>query len=206
MAVETPTTGTQHVRQRALRVARRVVGSDGLGALTIARLAEDSGVSNGSLYHHFGSRGGIVRALCVEAFRSGLRSITDELDDRPAAIAIPDAAAAYVRWCCGDRARATLLYEGISQVDDPERLAASKAEDFAPVAAWFACRADDGEVRAVEAWELDPIVMAPAHECVRRDLLSGGAFSAAAAVPAIAQAVWATVKPAIATRSDTLPS
>lgn len=195
MAGDTLSVRTRELRRRVLRTARHVVGADGLGALTVARLSGESGVSNGSLYHHFGSRGGIVGALCVEAFDTGVRPILGELDDRPAADAVPAAASAYVRWCCADRARATLLYEGMAQVDDPGGVAASKADVLAPVAAWFARRARAGDVRPVASWELDPIVMAPAHECVRRDLLSGGGWSAADAVPAIGRAVWAIVRP-----------
>lgn len=195
MTSDTPSARSQALRRRVLRAALDVVRSDGLAALTIAELTARSGVSNGSLYHHFGSRGGIVGALYAEVFAAGIATIVAELDERPAAVAVPAAAAAYVRWCCADRARATLLYEGIAQVDDGAGLAAAKGEVFAPVVAWFAGRADAGEVRTIDGWQLDPIVMAPAHECIRRDLLSDGAWSAGAVADAIGRAVWALARP-----------
>ena len=195
MPSDTPRPATADLRTRVLDVARGIISAGGLAALTVARLSTESGTSNGSLYHHFGSRGAIIGELCLEAFVAGLGPVAAELDDRPAAVAVPAMAAAYVGWCCGDRARATLLYEGIAQVEHPARLLAAKREAFTPVATWFEQRVRAGEVRAVAPEELDPIVMAPAHECVRRDLLSDGAWSAAAMAPAIGRAVWGIVQP-----------
>lgn len=195
MTSDTPTAESQALHDRVLRAALEVIRTDGLAALTIAELTARSGVSNGSLYHHFGSRGGIVRALYADVFAGGIDAITDELDERPAAVAVPAAASAYVRWCCADRARATLLYEGITQVDDRAGLAAAKDQVFAPVVAWFTAQADAGEVRPIADWQLDPIMMAPAHECIRRDLLSGGAWSAGDVADEIGQAVWALARP-----------
>lgn len=184
------------LRAQVLDTARGLVGAEGLGALTVARLSAEAGVANGSLYHHFGSRGGIVAELCLEAFTACLRPISAELDDRPAVVAVPAMAEAYVRWCVADRGRATLLYEGIGQVDDPQRLVATKAAAFGHVVGWMAGRAAVGEVRPVEAWELDPIVLAPAHECVRRHLLSGGRWDAVTVTPQIGRAVWGILRPA----------
>ena len=195
MPSDTPRLATADLRTRVLDVARGIIATGGLAAMTIARLSTESGMSNGSMYHHFGSRGAIIGELCLEAFVACLQPVSAELDDRPAAVAVPAMAAAYVGWCCGDRARATLLYEGIAEVEHPARLLAAKCEAFAPVATWFEQRVRAGEVRAVTPDEIDPIVMAPAHECVRRDLLSDGAWSAASMAPAIGRAVWRIVQP-----------
>jgi AcrR family transcriptional regulator len=190
-ATRRPTTASS---AQVLAAARHLIGTEGLPAMTIARLSAESGMSNGSIYHHFGSRGGIIRELYLEAFAAALRPITDELDDRAAAIAVPAMARAYVLWCAGDRARARILYEGIAQVDDPLGLVAAKARLSDDVVAWFAARARDGELRSTEPWELDPIVMAPAHECVRRHLISGGQWNVVEAAPNIGRAVWGIVR------------
>lgn len=47
---------------RVLDAVLRILATDGLGALTTARLACESGVSNGSIYHRFGSRRSLVAA------------------------------------------------------------------------------------------------------------------------------------------------
>jgi AcrR family transcriptional regulator len=178
-----------------LAAARGLIGTEGLAAMTIARLSARSGMSNGSLYHHFGSRGGIIRELYLEAFAACLWPITAELDERAAAVAVPAMARAYVQWCAADRARARILYEGISQVGDPLGLVAAKADLSECVVNWFAARAGTGELRSFEPWELDPIVMAPAHECVRRHLISGGQWDVIQATPSIGRAVWNIVRP-----------
>lgn len=49
---------------RVLDAVLALLATEGLGALTTARVARESGVSNGSIYHRFGSR----RALLAAAF------------------------------------------------------------------------------------------------------------------------------------------
>lgn len=53
-------------RQQMLETARAILGEEGAEALTLARLAERAGVSKPIAYEHFGTRGGLLIALCDE--------------------------------------------------------------------------------------------------------------------------------------------
>ena len=74
---------------RAVRAARRLVSAGGLAAATIDAVSREAGVSNGSLYHWFGDRVGLLEAaqldfyaeidgLAREAMASGLPDDRDE--------------------------------------------------------------------------------------------------------------------------------
>lgn len=53
-------------RQQLLETARAILGEEGAEALTLARLAERAGVSKPIAYEHFGTRAGLLIALCDE--------------------------------------------------------------------------------------------------------------------------------------------
>ncbi len=66
---------------RALDVVTAMLDSGGEGSLRLADVSKQSGVSIGSLYHHFGSRTGLVAAARERQFREGL-SYRGQIDTR----------------------------------------------------------------------------------------------------------------------------
>jgi AcrR family transcriptional regulator len=175
-------------RQVIVQAALELVAEAGLPALTIAALTVRSGASNGSVYHHFGSRNGVVAALYDDSFRQCVDALLVTLDDRPAALAVPDMVRRYLDWVVANPARADVLYAAVS-----EDVGDGKADAFAPVASWFAERMVAREIRALPPSALDPVVMGPAHECARRFLRTSGAFDLADVREIAAQAVWRIV-------------
>ncbi|NNL67839.1 MAG: TetR/AcrR family transcriptional regulator [Myxococcales bacterium] len=57
-------------RARILVAAARFLGEEGYEAMTAARVASAAGVSEGLLFHHFGSKRGVLEAL-AESFGEG---------------------------------------------------------------------------------------------------------------------------------------
>ncbi|GAA5070333.1 AcrR family transcriptional regulator [Thermocatellispora tengchongensis] len=184
-------------RQAILDAALEIVGGAGFDALTIVRLSEVSGASNGSIYHHFGSRGGVIAALYRDSFARLVRAMLPALDARPAADVVPDLAGRYLDWVAAEPTRARFVYgaPAAGLVALGEGMAGDKAEIMAPIAAWFGERARAGEVRAMPVWALDAVVMGPVHECARRYLLAPDAFDLAAARPLVTAAAWSIVRP-----------
>ncbi|MFD1150000.1 TetR/AcrR family transcriptional regulator [Saccharothrix hoggarensis] len=175
--------------QRAvLDAALALVDERGLDGVTITALTARSGVSNGSVYHHFGSRAGLFAVLYGESFAHCVAAMVPALDAGDAEAAVRALVARYLDWVVEHPGRARFLY-GAPLTADP----AAKAEAFAPVARWFAERMAAGELRALPLWALDPVVLGPAHECARRHLLGG--FDLADAADFVADAVWAAVAP-----------
>ncbi|KJK33605.1 hypothetical protein UK23_45450 [Lentzea aerocolonigenes] len=175
-------------RQSLLDAALKLVEEGGLDAVTIAALTERSGMSNGSIYHHFGSRAGVFAQLYADSYGRCVAAMRPALDSRAAGDAVRDLALRYLDWVTENPSRARFLYAAPDHADP-----AVKQAEFAPVLAWFLSRMESGEMRAVPPWALEPVVMGPAHESVRRFLL--GVFDLAEAREIIADAVWAVLKP-----------
>ncbi len=71
-----------------LDAASGLVRRDGVQAMTLARVAEEAGVSKGGLLHHFGSKDELIAALLADTLAeadAGLASIVD--GDQPGAFA-----------------------------------------------------------------------------------------------------------------------
>ncbi|WP_181320447.1 TetR/AcrR family transcriptional regulator [Saccharothrix carnea] len=175
--------------QRAvLDAALALVDEGGLDAVTISALTARSGVSNGSVYHHFGSRAGLFAVLYGESFAHCVAAIVPALDLGDAEKVVRALVARYLGWVAEHPGRARFLYAAPSTADP-----VVKAEVFEPVARWFAARMAAGELREIPLWALDPVVMGPAHECARRHLM--GVLDLAAASDLVGDAVWASVAP-----------
>ncbi|HEV2505563.1 MAG TPA: TetR/AcrR family transcriptional regulator [Mesorhizobium sp.] len=67
-------------RQQLLETARHVIGREGTEALTLGHLAEQAGVSKPIAYEHFGTRAGLLIALCDDYNDRQLAAQTRVLD------------------------------------------------------------------------------------------------------------------------------
>jgi AcrR family transcriptional regulator len=177
-------------RQVVLSTALELVTEGGLDALTISRLTTRSGVSNGSVYHHFGSRGGVLGELYRDSYERCVASLVPALDGRPAADVVPELVSRYLDWIVANQARARFIYAASAEGEVPD----GKTVILGPVAAWFVQRMERGEVRALPVWALDPVVMGPAHECARRFLAAPGQFDLGTARRLAAEAAWAVAR------------
>jgi AcrR family transcriptional regulator len=175
-------------RQSLLDAALQLVSEGGLDAVTIAALTERSGMSNGSIYHHFGSRAGVFAQLYADSYARCVAAMLPALDSGPAAVVVRTLTLHYLDWVVSNPSRARFLYAAPDHADP-----SVKQAEFAPVLAWFLDRMASGELRSVPPWALEPVVMGPAHESVRRFLL--GVFDLGEAREIIADAVWAVLKP-----------
>ncbi|MEU7532334.1 TetR/AcrR family transcriptional regulator [Saccharothrix sp. NPDC042600] len=173
--------------QQAVLDAALALVEEGL-PVTISALTARSGVSNGSIYHHFGSRDGLFAVLYEESFARCVAAMVPAIELGDAEKVVRGMALRYLDWVAANPGRARFLYAEPLSADPAVKLAT-----FAPVAAWFAERAAEGSVRGFPLWALDPVVMGPAHECARRFLM--GAFDLAQARDVVADAVWGAVAP-----------
>ncbi|RDI26729.1 TetR/AcrR family transcriptional regulator [Lentzea flaviverrucosa] len=175
-------------RQSLLDAALELVGEGGLDAVTIAALTERSGMSNGSIYHHFGSRAGVFAQLYADSYGRCVAAMLPALRAGSAEEGVRGLTLSYLDWVMANPSRARFLYAAPDHADP-----AAKMAEFAPVLAWFLDRMASGELRTVPPWALEPVAMGPAHESVRRFLL--GVFDLAQAREIVADAVWAVLKP-----------
>nr|BFE77710.1 hypothetical protein GCM10020093_003110 [Planobispora longispora] len=121
-------------REAVMSAALRIVSEGGLEAMTISRLAEVSGASNGSIYHHFGSRGGVVGALYRESFAELVGAMLPALDDRPAWTVVPDLAGRFLDWVVAEPTRAEFVYRAsVAGLIEENGKAEFKARVMAPL-------------------------------------------------------------------------
>lgn len=81
-------------RTRVIDAARELFFEQGVDATSVAEICRRSGVSNGSLFHHFGSKEAIALAIFIEVRQHYWLHVLDAME---AAEAVPDAAEASVR-------------------------------------------------------------------------------------------------------------
>jgi len=70
---------SEKTKSRVLDATRELLMEHGISELTMKDVHEKSGVSNGSIFHHFGSKDGIIGALFVEERRAYLTSVSDAI-------------------------------------------------------------------------------------------------------------------------------
>lgn len=68
-------TRSEATKNRVLDAARDLLMEQGISELTMKDVQERSGVSNGSIFHHFGSKDGILAALFAAERRAYLGSV-----------------------------------------------------------------------------------------------------------------------------------
>lgn len=68
-------------RAKVLEAATELILAHGHESVSLKDISDLSGVSNGSIFHHFGSKEGIIRALFVRERQSYLGTVADAILD-----------------------------------------------------------------------------------------------------------------------------
>ncbi|MEU0164005.1 TetR/AcrR family transcriptional regulator [Streptomyces iakyrus] len=163
---------TGDTRTRVLTCAATLAAQGGFDALSVAALSAASGVSNGSIYHHFGSKEGVLAALLVEIIESYQGAVLTVLDDHPddAPGGVHGIVDAHLRWTEENRDSARLLHEHGEQVTqgrERERVASLNQHFREHSAAWLDRQTKDGALPAMSVEVAHAIVFAPAQEVCR---------------------------------------
>lgn len=187
---------TGDTRTRVLTCAAALAAQGGFDALSVAALSASSGVSNGSIYHHFGSKEGVLAALLVEIIESYQQAVLTALDDLPddARGGVHGIVAAHLRWTEDNRDNARLLHQYREQVArgrGREQVAHLNQRFRERSAAWLDHQAESGALPAIPVEVAHAIVFAPAQE-VCRLWLSGKPFASPTSFSAaLGAAAWA---------------
>ncbi|HEV3227375.1 MAG TPA: TetR/AcrR family transcriptional regulator [Acidimicrobiales bacterium] len=72
----------EHVRQRLIDAARRVVLRDGHEGATTRAILDEAGLSAGSLYNYFGSKDDLFEALAEQVVQQNIRAFSDSDEGR----------------------------------------------------------------------------------------------------------------------------
>ncbi|CAM5402923.1 TetR/AcrR family transcriptional regulator [Streptomyces atroolivaceus] len=181
-----------------LDAALRVFAESGEQGLTVNAVLQASGVSLGSLYHHFGSLDGLIGALSHRWLDRLLGELTKALQETGTAReGIAAAVRAYLAFVQEHPGPALLLHSPLA-----DRKGMARGREFrdaqearvSEVARWIRLRVDSGELAPLPPPLIESLVLGPVVAVARRSL-SGiedvGLDEAARLLP---ERIWRSVR------------
>lgn len=87
------------LREELVEASVRLIETEGIGAVSLRRVAREAGVSPGAPYHHFADRAALLSAIAARGFDLLTQDLLDAVDTSPGASRTDDVvrvAAAYV--------------------------------------------------------------------------------------------------------------
>ncbi|MFE9632123.1 TetR/AcrR family transcriptional regulator [Streptomyces sp. NPDC006463] len=182
-----------------LTAALRVFAESGQQGFTVNAVVAASGVSLGSLYHHFGSFDGLAAALYIRCMDQLCDEMVAALTRcRTARTGVQAWAASYLRFTEEHRDVALFLHASAYSgylVAHAEEIGAAKAEKFAAIMQWMGVRMERGEVAPLPASVIEVMVMGPLTEVARRWLSSTYEIDLAEAARYLPDLIWRSLRP-----------
>ena len=190
---------TRSRRREVLAAALGCFIEGDVESVSIADICERSGASVGSVYHHFGSKHGIVVALIADGLGAHLDALEPALEqaDGDPRGGIEAVVSTLVEWIEANPGWAMFIYANLnhrvaSSAEPIERV----NRDYAQVAdAFFGPLIDAGKIRALprECWP--SLIAAPVHDYARRWLRGQVSASPSARRQVFVDAAWRVFDP-----------
>ncbi|MDT0394539.1 MULTISPECIES: TetR/AcrR family transcriptional regulator [Streptomyces] len=182
--------------EQLLDAALRVYGESGEQGLTVSAVTAASGVSPGSLYHHFGSMDGLLTALLMRWLERLLDRMVTALEHsdsaRDGVRALVEAYLAFIR---DHRAAGLLLHSSRADelgMREARRIRDAQEARLSPLSAWVSGHVESGEVARLPVALLESLVLGPVIGVSRRWLTLGDVdLDAAAAV--LPDRIWRSI-------------
>ncbi|MFD9907343.1 TetR/AcrR family transcriptional regulator [Streptomyces sp. NPDC059063] len=179
--------------------ALQVYAESGQQGFTVNAVTAASGVSFGSLYHHFGSFDGLAAALylrCVDRLCDPVVAAVTRC--RTARTGIRAFVTAYLDFTREHRDEALFLhgsaYSGYLTAH-ARQVMAVKETKFAPIAAWMQPRVAAGEVVPLPAHLIEVLVLGPVAETAHRWLSSTYEVDLDEAARVLPDRIWRSLRP-----------
>ncbi|SFP18058.1 DNA-binding transcriptional regulator, AcrR family [Actinomadura madurae] len=191
--------GTDETVARILAEALRVHAGRGHEGFTMKAVIAATGMSSGSLYHHFGSFDGLAAALYARCMAELLDALLDALDGVTGPRAGVEAVTrAYLRFTRerGDAAR--FIHASAYAAFLPDHtamLAESKAPRIARLTAWMAPHAAAGRVARLSPVMTEMLLIGPVAETARRWLSAPEAVDLDEAAAVLPPRIWRSLQP-----------
>lgn len=184
-------------RQVILSAALQCFNEHGVEATSISTICACAGASVGSVYHHFGSKEGMARALLVEGLRSNVQHLEQNLSRlHGARSGVRTVITSLIDWIVTHPDWARFIYTnlGASSASHEPELRAVNSHYTRVIADYFAPHLKAGALRKLprECWA--PLMLGPTHDYARRWLNGQVKTPIAEYAKVFADAAWATVQ------------
>ncbi|MER6531567.1 TetR/AcrR family transcriptional regulator [Streptomyces sp. NPDC001508] len=182
-----------------LAAALQVYADEGQQGFTVTAVVKASGVSLGSLYHHFGSFDGLAVALYIRCMERLFASLADALErSRTARSGLRRLVDAYFRFTREHRDAALFLHGSVYAGyigKHAQRIQTAKETQTAPMVRWLGERMRRGEIAPLSPAVVEIIVMGPITEAARRWLSSTYTLDLAEIQRDLPDVIWRSLAP-----------
>lgn len=163
--------------EQVLDSALQVYAASGEGGLTVQAVTKASGVSPGSLYHHFGSLEGLVTALALRWLGRLLEDLLAAVEPtRTARTGIRALVTAYLTFVEDHPDAARLIHSTAADqhgMNHAQEIRDSQEARIAPLATWINHRIDTGELAPLPVPLIESLLLGPVVATARRWLTVG---------------------------------
>jgi AcrR family transcriptional regulator len=183
--------------ERVLNAALGLYAGKGADGLTMSALIAETGISSGSLYHHFGSFDGLRAALYARCMAGLLDCVIEALErSRTARTGVRAIVDSYLRFTQENRPAAHFIHASSYDGSFPVRagrVAEAKNPRMDRIAAWLRPYVESGEVLPLPDPFTEMLVIGPVAETSRRWLAGDPAIDLAAASRILPERIWRSV-------------
>ncbi|MFH8490293.1 TetR/AcrR family transcriptional regulator [Streptomyces longisporoflavus] len=184
---------------RLLDAALRVYAAFGEQGVTVGALTKASGVSLGSLYHHFGSVDGLMNALLRRWLGRLLAELGASLERcRTARTGIRALVRAYLTFVQEHPDAARLLHSSYADrlgMAQARQLRDAQEARLSPMTAWMQRHVDSGEVASLPMPLIEALVLGPVVATARRWLSGFDDVDLDEAARVLPERVWRSLLP-----------
>lgn len=168
------------------------------GDFTLRAVTARSGVSMGSLYHHFGSLEGLAAALYSRCMGDLLDALVAAVEDAASARdGVCRAVVAYLRFTEDHPDKARFIHAAPYAIDlgqNAERIAADKAPRLARLTAWMRPHMASGAVASLPMAQVEMLLIGPVAEVTRRWLAGAPEIDLAESARVLPERIWRSLQ------------
>ncbi|MFC9962601.1 TetR/AcrR family transcriptional regulator [Streptomyces nigra] len=189
----------EETADRLLDAALRVYADSGEQGVTVGALTKASGVSLGSLYHHFGSVDGLMSALLQRWLGRLLVEMAASVErSRTARTGIRALVRAYLKFIQENPEAARLLHSSYADrlgMAQARQIRDAQEARLSPLTAWMQQHVDSGEVAPLPMALIEGLVLGPVVATARRWLAGFDDVDLDQAARVLPERVWRSIVP-----------